>query len=215
MKTAKDLIIPFSWDKRRVEQIDRRFLYIPDQLEHEEKRLSLFETPLPICIEFCSGNGQWIVERAKRFPNMAWIAVEKKFDRARKIWLNMNRAQIDNLMVVCSDASEFTRWYSPIASQIFINFPDPWPKRRHEKKRLVQAQFLRELLNIVEIKGKATCATDDLPYAKQMLEEFAKCKEWKLIFHSNEWPDYGSSFFQELWKGKGRTIHYLSFERIL
>lgn len=210
MKTAKELIIPFPWEERRVERIEPNFLYIPGQIPHQENRHTFFDS-LKANIEFCSGTGQWIVEKAKANPNVGWIAVEKKFERAKKIWQKSEKENLTNLMVICSDASDFVRFYSPNATQIFVNFPDPWPKRRHMKHRLIQVPFLKDLHNInVE---RATCATDDPAYAKQMLVEFKKCSEWKLDFHINEWPEYGSSFFESLWKSKGKVIHYLSFVR--
>lgn len=210
MKTAKELIIPFSWEERRVEQIEPHFLFIPSQISHLENRQVFFDLPATN-IEFCSGTGDWIVEKAKANPATGWIAVEKKFERAKKIWQKLKKKNLSNLMVVCSDASDFIKFYSPSANHIFVNFPDPWPKRRHEKHRLIQVPFLKDLQSI-EVQ-RATCVTDDQPYALQMLQEFEKCSEWQLDFHINEWPEYGNSYFESLWKKKGRLIHYLSFVR--
>lgn len=214
MKTAKDLIIPFTWDERVPILIDR-FFYIPGHFDHTEKRFPFFESEKPLVIEFCSGNGQWIGERARQNPHLHWIAVEKQFERARKIWLKMHRENLSNLCVVCGEAEIFTRYYAPQASEIYVNFPDPWPKRRHAKNRLLRADFLHDLLKIVPPQGRATCVTDHADYASEMQREFARCPSWKFLFCVNEWPDYGPSFFNDLWKQKGRTIHYLSYERSL
>ncbi len=165
-------------------------------------------------IEYCSGNGQWIGERAKQYPQFNWLAVEKRFERARLVWLKSYRENLPNLVTACAEGSIFTRYYAPKAKEIFINFPDPWPKLRHAKHRIIRAEFLTQLLNVVEVGGRATCVTDDLPYALQMLKEFNLCPNWKLLFNRNDWPDYGGSFFNDLWKRRGRVIHYLSYEKI-
>ncbi len=165
-------------------------------------------------IEYCSGNGQWIGARAKQNPQYHWIAVEKKFERARQIWLKAHREGLSNLQIVCGEGVIFTRYYAPQAAEIYVNFPDPWPKLRHAKHRLIRTPFLQELLRIIPFGGKMTCVTDDPHYAKEMGKEFAKCPQWKLLFHVHEWPDYGRSFFNDLWKEKGKTMHYLSYERI-
>ncbi len=212
MKTAKDLIIPFTWEKRHPILLDR-FFYVPGVYEHTEKSFPFFERDLPIAIEFCSGNGQWISRKAQEFPQIHWLAVEKKFERARKIWLKSFRQNLSNLCTVCSEGLAFARYYAPKAQEVFINFPDPWPKRRHAIHRLVREEFLKALTPIVEKGGKATCVTDDLQYAGQMLKEFRKFPEWRLLFNGDAWPDYGSSFFKDLWMGAGKAIHYLSFER--
>lgn len=212
MKTAKDLKIPFSWSERRPILLDR-FFYIPAQFDHVEKSFPFFEDDKPVIIEYCSGNGQWIGDRAKQNPQFNWLAVEKRFERARQIWLKVHREGISNLSVVCGEAVVFTRYYAPPATEIYVNFPDPWPKLRHAKHRLVRAEFLKELLRIIQLGGKAICVTDHSAYAEEMAREFAKCPDWKLLFNVNEWPDYGRSFFNDLWIKRGRTINYLSYER--
>lgn len=212
MKEAKDLIIPFSWQERHPILLEK-FFYVPSPYEHQEKPICFFEEEKPIVIEYCSGNGQWIAQKAKHFPQVNWLAVEKRFDRARKIWLKSFKQNLANLCTVCSEGVIFTRYYAPKVQEVFINFPDPWPKRRHAGHRLVRKTFLEELAKIVVVGGSVTCVTDDDLYAHQMLKEFENDPSWKLRFHSHEWPDYGSSFFHELWKQAGRTIHYLSFEK--
>lgn len=214
MKTAKDLIIPFAWPDRRPIFVDR-FFYIPTHCEYKEETVPFFETCQPVIIEYCSGNGQWIGDRARQNRQFNWIAVEKRFERARKIWLRSHREGLSNLSVVCGEASVFTRYFAPPASEIYINFPDPWPKRRHAKHRLVQAEFLEALLQIVQPGGSATCVTDHPDYALEMAAEFEKCPDWRFLFNVNEWPDYGRSFFKDLWIEQGRIIHYMSYEKKL
>lgn len=218
MIKASDLRIPFTWDERRPVLLDR-CLYIPGVYDHEQWTpvpwAELFGNEQPVFVEYCSGNGQWIGERALQYPHLNWVAVEKRFERARMIWAKSHRESIPNLYVVCGEGRAFTRFYAPAGSvaEVFVNFPDPWPKRRHEKHRLVSAPFLRELLRIVEPGGKATCVTDDQPYASIMAGEFRKCPKWQSLLVAQQWPDYGRSFFSDLWMEKGRTIHYMSYER--
>lgn len=211
MKTAKDLIIPFSWAERRPILLDR-FFYVPSCYPHTRQIFPFFECERPLAIEYCSGNGEWIGQKAKQFPQMNWLAVEKRFERARKIWLRSHRENLSNLWVACSEGFIFTRYYAPKAAEVFINFPDPWPKRRHAKHRLIQLPFLAELWNVIDEKGKVTCVTDDALYADQILGEFEKCSGWKLFSQKQEWPNYGRSYFSDLWEKKGRTIYYLYYE---
>jgi tRNA (guanine-N7-)-methyltransferase len=210
MNAIKELKIPFTWEERRAILLDS-FFYIPKAYQNKKESFQFFDLEKPIAIEYCSGNGQWIGEKAKQNPDINWIAVEKKFVRARKIWGKMQRENISNLCVVCGEALEFTRYYAPRITKAFINFPDPWPKFRHAKHRLVRAEFLNELSRIMGPYGTITCVTDDVPYFNQMLFEFSQCPEWTKIFEGTDWQDYGDSFFKELWLHKGRAIHYLSY----
>jgi len=213
VKTAKDLIIPFAWPDRRPILLDRLF-YVPPIYQHVPLSIPFFEKEQPLIIEYCSGNGQWIGERAKQNPQFNWLAVEKKFVRARTIWRKIHRENIPNLVVANAEGAEFNCFYAPQAKEVFINFPDPWPKLRHAKHRIIRAEFLNGLLSIVERGGRATCVTDDSGYAEEMVKEFSKCPQWKLLFNVHEWPDYGRSFFNDLWLRRGRIINYLSYERI-
>lgn len=213
MKTAKDLIIPFSWSERRPVLLER-FFYVPAKYMHAKKEFLFFDHPSPLHIEFCSGNGQWIAERAKKFPHINWLAVEKRFDRARKIWLKSFAQNLSNLSVICSEGLLFTRYYAPKAQEIFINFPDPWPKRRHAPHRIVREEFLKAIGEITDSGAKLTCVTDDPAYASGILKEFDKFPDWKCLFNKRDLPDYGDSFFKELWSRSKRDIHYISFEKL-
>src|SRR5579872_3724980 len=82
MKTAKDLRIPFTWAERRPILLDR-FFYLPKSYDGHERwgvfdwaDPQVFGNQQPVIIEYCSGNGQWIGERAKQNPTVNWVAVE-------------------------------------------------------------------------------------------------------------------------------------------
>lgn len=87
MKQASDLRIPFTWQERRPIILER-FFYLPpcDEALYDP---SIFTERGPLAIEYCSGNGEWITRMALQQPQFQWIAVEKCFERARKIWLNI------------------------------------------------------------------------------------------------------------------------------
>lgn len=226
MKTTADLRIPFTWAERRPVILEK-FLYIPGHYsEHASwKKIgwsdpSIFGREGRVCIEYCSGNGQWIADRARLFPQMLWVAVEIRFDRARKIWSRIHREQLDNLFVVCGDANQFNRFYAVPDSveEAFVNFPDPWPKRRHAKQRIVQKDFINDISRIVRKEGKATFVTDDPDCRDNMMREIALCPCWKSEFaapgYVTEWPNYGDSFFNDLWLGKGKTIYYQNYRHV-
>lgn len=225
MKTVADLRIPFLWKDRHPVLLDR-CLYIPSffHLHNEWKVIpwsdpQIFGDNKPVIIEYCSGNGQWICDRAKAHPNVNWVAVEKRFDRARKIWARLHREELTNLFVVCGEALTFTRYYVPKASvsEVFINFPDPWPKLRHAKHRLVSKDFTNALECILVPQGKVMITTDDLPYVNYVLEVISQ-SQWKPLcpepFFKTDVPDFGSSYFCDLWKKKGRSIYHLLFEAL-
>jgi tRNA (guanine-N7-)-methyltransferase len=224
MKKKSDLRIPFVWEERHPVLLER-FLYVPGLYEGHEKWQPLpwsdpaiFGNERPVLLEYCSGNGQWISERAKQNPSLNWVAVDLRFDRSRKTWVRMFRENIPNLYVMCGEALTLTRHYIPKNSlaEIFVNFPDPWPKLRHAKNRLIQAPFLGEMAKVALRGAPATFVTDDETYASQMLRELCLSPEWRPRLppphYAIDLPDYGYSYFLDLWKKKGKSIYFIPFE---
>jgi tRNA (guanine-N7-)-methyltransferase len=218
METQKELKIPFVWEDRRPALLEK-CLYLPSHYhgdEHLGKGIwkEAFEKEQPLAVEFCSGNGQWIANVAKSAPHLNWIAVEKDFYRASKIWLRLMRESISNLFVVCGESLAFSRLYLPdhCIEDAWVNFPDPWPKRKHIKNRLIQKPFAEELGRILKQECSITLVTDDERYSDQMIDVFAP---WKSAFAPSrfvtELSGYGTSYFHSLWCQKQRTIHYHRF----
>jgi tRNA (guanine-N7-)-methyltransferase len=100
-------------------------------------------------------------------------------------------------------------------SEVYVNFPDPWPKDRHAKHRIIQQPFVKEMKRILLSEGKVTLVTDDPTYSGQMIEEMQKNKDFFSCypdpFYVTEWDGYGDSYFGDLWVSKGRSIHFHRF----
>lgn len=222
MKKPADLIIPFSFKDRRAEIIDR-MLVLPNFYENHEKfgKISfenIFFNQNPIQIEFCSGNGQWIIDKAKTNPNINWIGVEKCFERARKIWVKMHNMNLSNLFVVYGEAQTFAKYYlkeSSIAN-MFINFPDPWPKTKHAKNRLITLDFLEILCQISKKGSILTIVTDDDDAAFRIINSSLQHPRWSCLFaapyYQSNLDGYGDSYFHALWQKLGKEIKFMSFK---
>ena len=217
MKTEK-IKYPFSWEERRP-VLKEQVFFVPNYYEehlgsifpswsHED----LFGNDRPVYIEYCSGNGEWIIKKAQENPNSNWVAVEKKFERVRKIHSKKRTMGVNNLVIIAGEALTFTKEYlqESSADSIFINFPDPWPKQRHAKYRLLQETFISHLKRITREKGKINIVTDSEPYVNQIITEFAKV-DGLMKSICSEADSYGTSYFDRLWRSKGLAIHYLEY----
>lgn len=177
----------------------------------------LFGNDQPIHLEYCSGNGLWIASKAAAYPNINWIAIEIKFSRARKIWSKIKNMKLNNLIVVCGEAFYTTQKYfsSNSISNAYINFPDPWPKRRHARHRLIQPRFVDEVCRIIQPEGVFTLVTDDIDYSERMLKEMVPHSGFKSShpapYYITELEGYGTSSFDRLWREKGKSIRYHQF----
>src|SRR3990167_3581078 len=110
----KDFPILFSWEERRP-LLHNGMLCIPRYYqEHDQFCFSaaeVFENDKPLCIEFCSGNGEWIARAASLYPDYNWIGVEKQFKRTRKIWSKKQNFGLKNLLPVCGMGEDFCLHY--------------------------------------------------------------------------------------------------------
>lgn len=228
MASIQKFHIPFCKDTPKVTLGDG-ILFIPPTADRrlfsfpEWDSSSLFEhTDRPIHIEFCSGNGSWIIEKALKNPEINWVAVEKRFDRVRTIWRNMKRAELKNLLVVFGEALAFSTSYIPTSSvsALYINFPDPWPKRRHIKNRIISPLFMNEAARILNSSGKLIFVTDDRSYSDWFLEQYSSWNEGhfeqapSIAPVSSPPEEYGSSFFDTLFREQGKSIFYHERQRI-
>lgn len=221
---AQDLKYPYrSWQERKP-LLSQGVLFIPKYYDQHHlwefpgwEDPSIFGKQAKVCIEYCSGNGEWVIQKALENPEVCWVAVEKMFERVRKIWAKQQNYHLKNLLIVYGEALEFSRHYLPNSSidEVFINFPDPWPKPRHAKHRLIQNSFASELARIVKEKGTSILVTDDVDYLHQIIEIMQQ-EKWKSVIESpyftTDWNDYGYSFFDDLWRRKGKKIHYTYFK---
>jgi tRNA (guanine-N7-)-methyltransferase len=221
-----DLKPPFPQRNDRCVVIQDRVWYIPD-MDHSDENFSfpgwehpdLFGNSNPVYVEYCSGNGEWIAEKAKQNPHINWVAVEIRFMRTRKIWSKIKNYGLDNLVVICGEGMHATKKYFPDASihHVYVNFPDPWPKRRHAKHRIIQPYFVSEVERITIPSGELTLVTDDIDYSEQMIETVTANPGFSSIlpqpYFSTDQKNYGCSWFEVLWRQKGKLIRFHQFSK--
>lgn len=219
-----DLKCPYSW-KNRCVAIHDRVWYVPDYYDRYQQFKfpgwqdpSTFSNGQPIKVEYCSGNGAWIAAKAEADPFSNWVAVEKQFLRAQKIWSKIKNQNLANLLVVCGEGYKVTHHYFPseTVQEVYVNFPDPWPKRRHAKHRIIQPSFIQEIQRILVKRGTFTFVTDDRDYSSLMIKEMAGFPEFEPLYSHHfvtENPEYGNSFFEDLWRSQGKEIRYHQYRK--
>jgi tRNA (guanine-N7-)-methyltransferase len=175
---------------------------------------------LPMELEIGSGKGTFLVNQARATPDVNYVGIEY----ARAFWRHAadraRRHALPNVKLLHTEAGAFVRRYLPEGSmrQVHIYFPDPWPKKRHHKRRLVQAPFLRELHRVLESDGRVRLATDHADYFAWMQEHAAAVNALfeSLPFDSPASADEGElvgTNFERKYRREGRTFHGLVLRR--
>jgi tRNA (guanine-N7-)-methyltransferase len=136
---------------------------------------AVFPQAHPLEVELGAGDGSFILEWAGRNPDRNFLAVERLLGRLTKIDKKGRRAGLLNLRAVRIEIAYFTGYLLPRGSvgAFHIYFPDPWPKMRHRKNRLIQAPFVEVLRAALAPGGTVFLRTDHTEYFTQMREVFA------------------------------------------
>ena len=134
----------------------------------------LFPAVQPIEIELGSGDGSFLVECARRNPQRNFIGIERLLGRIRKLDRKGRRAGLTNLRGVRIESSYFLQYLLPThsAEAIHVYFPDPWPKRKHRRHRLINERFPALAREALTPGGTVYLRTDDPDYFQQMQEVF-------------------------------------------
>jgi tRNA (guanine-N7-)-methyltransferase len=133
---------------------------------------ALFGRRAPRVMEIGFGNGDHLAAIAKAHPDRDYLGVEVHRPGVGRLLLAIDAEALANLRIVCHDAVAVLEEQIPLASldEVLILFPDPWPKKRHHKRRLIQPPFVALLAGRLRKGAVLRLATDWRPYAEHMLE---------------------------------------------
>lgn len=171
-------------------------------------------------LEIGPGRGDFLFHLAQENPQKNLLAIEYGILRYKKLVKKVKQLNLSNIILIQGDAR------IPLAkdlkdttfSQIFVLFPDPWPRNRHRHKRLLNEDFTRKLCNHLIPNGHFTLGTDVQDYAewvKSHLEKFSDMQNTNPSTSQNTpLPDLIPTFFEQKWKDMGRICHYLRYQKI-
>ena len=162
-----------------------------------------------IDLEIGFGSGEFMLSRAKANPEYLYIGCEVYKPGVKRAARWAFSQGLANILIYVGDCREFLSVLSNFTfHDIFILFPDPWPKTRHHKRRLINHDFLRILSYF--FKNKLHFATDFLDYARFFQSQISFCKEIKLhSFITRREPFFNTKFENKSLSRGGKVFHYI------
>ena len=135
---------------------------------------SIFGNAGPVEIEIGIGKGRFLIDTAKRDSNSNFLGIEWAMKYLRIAHRRTLNANLSNIRFLRGDAREFVEFFLPSNSvqAYHIYFPDPWPKKRHHKRRLINTEFRIEVERTLCAGGQVWLATDHQDYFEVMMEVF-------------------------------------------
>lgn len=136
-----------------------------DPAAFKGKWQSRFEKEQPLQLEVGMGKGQFIIGMAKAHPDINFIGLEVEHTVAAIALKKALSEDLPNLQLVCADGADLTDFFAPHSiDRMFLNFSDPWPKKRHAKRRLTYHTFLSGYQDILKEHGTIELKTDNMGF---------------------------------------------------
>jgi tRNA (guanine-N7-)-methyltransferase len=182
---------------------------------------TLFDPPVEsIRLEIGFGGGEHLVAEALAFPQTGFIGCEPYVNGMAKILKQIEAHNIGNIKLFAGDATELLAWAPPQSlDRIDLIHPDPWPKRRHWKRRFVQAANLAAVARVLKSGGEFRFVCDIDDYVAWTLAHLARSQDFVWLAERADdwrlpWPGYTMTRYGQKAAREGRRATYLQFRRI-
>jgi tRNA (guanine-N7-)-methyltransferase len=176
------------------------------------------EEALPLVVELGFGRGEYLRALAADAPDVAHVGVDLSHRRVFKMARRLAKTDERNVRLVEARAEEVVRDALEPGSvaAFWINFPDPWPKKRHHRRRLLQPRFVAALADRLVPGGLLHAATDHVGYAEQIDAVLSAERALENAFPSPWLPEVPGRLrtaYEEMWRAEGRTLHFFQYRK--
>ena len=162
----------------------------------------------PLEVDLGCGDGSFLMGMAEKFPERDFLGVERLLGRVRKVCKKATRRGLENARVLRLESRYFIEWLCPeeAISRLHLLCPDPWPKVRHHRRRLVQVEFLEAVRRALVPGGEFLFMTDHEEYFHWVEEKVAEFGKFERL----EWVEdsffYPKTDFQQQWESEGKSM---------
>lgn len=177
---------------------------------------SIFPNSNPIHLEIGMGKGDFIINMAITYPNINFIGMEKYESVMVRAIEKLENVNLPNLKLIRYDATTLDKVFDKEIDTLYLNFSDPWPKARHEKRRLTSPIFLNLYEKIFKNENKIIQKTDNIglfAYSLETLNNFGyKFEKVSLDLHNEDIPNIKTEYETKFSK-EGIKINYLNAKK--
>lgn len=189
--------------------INKSVYIIENPEEYKGKWNKLFNNENNIEIEIGTGKGKFIIEKAIQNPNINFIGIEKYDSPLVSAVKKLEELDINNLRLICYDALNIENIFDREISKIYLNFSDPWPKKRHTKRRLTSDRFLEKYDLIFKDTKRIEMKTDNddlFEYSCESLTNYG----YKIIEKDTNHISNITTEYEDKFRNIGKNINYIN-----
>ena len=195
--------------KNKEEIINNSNKIVFNGTEYKGKWNTYFNNDNKIHLEIGMGKGKFLNEKARNNLDINFIGLERFDNIVARALLKMDE-ELKNIVVIKDDALNLLDYFDNDIDKIYLNFSDPWPKDRHEKRRLTSKTFLELYDKVFKSVKDIELRTDNIDffeYSKESLENYGYEVETNYDFHSNEVKE--TTEYEDKFVKSGNKIYYL------
>ena len=181
---------------------------INEPTKYKKKWNKLFNNNNDIEIEIGTGKGKFIISKALNNPNINYIGIEKYDSPLVSAVKKLEDINISNLKLICFDAYNINDIFDKEISKIYLNFSDPWPKKRHEKRRLTSKNFIDKYDGIFKNKKTIEIKTDNDDLYEYSIDSFIN-NEYEVIKTDTNYLDEYRTEYEDKFIKKKKNINYI------
>lgn len=191
--------------------------FVPVDYFRTLERAEICRGDRPLELDLGCGDGSFLMAMAKKFPERDFLGTERLLGRVRKVCKKITRRDLGNARVLRLDSRYVVEWLLPEAavSRLHLLCPDPWPKLRHNRRRLVQADFLEAVRRALVPGGEFLFMTDHEEYFQWAAQKVAEFGKFELL----EWEEdsffYPKTDFQQQWESEGKSMFRLRCRKLV
>lgn len=192
--------------------------FVPEDYFRVQRPDEIFpDTSRPLEIDLGCGDGTFLIEMARHYPDRNFLGVERLEGRVDKVDRRIRRAGLTNVRILRLESAYTVAWLLPehSVSRLHLLCPDPWPKKKHHRRRLIlDPEFHGGLRRVLVPGGEFLHKTDNLEYFEVGLEAFQTLP----FFQHRDWPEdaffYPQTDFEKQWLAEGRTMNRVRWQLI-
>ena len=195
--------------KNAEEIISKSKYLVKSPRENKGNWNKVFNNDNNIEVEIGMGKGKFIIEKAIQNPNINYIGIEKYDNPLVSAVKKLEELEINNLKLICIDALGIEEVFDHEIDKIYLNFSDPWPKKRHAKRRLTSSIFLNKYENLFENEKHIEMKTDNDDLYNYSCESFIE-NGYDIVKTDTNYLDTIRTEYEDKFISLGKNINYIS-----
>ena len=174
---------------------------------------AMFGNNNKIYIEIGMGKGSFLIDNARRNPNINYLGIEKYPSVLLNAIKTIEEEKLNNIRIICMDANDIDKVFHKEISKLFLNFSDPWPKKRHAKRRLTSSVFLKKYNSIFKGVKVIEQKTDNDNLFKYSTKEYIKNGYLIIKYRRNYFAKIRTEY-ENKFINKGKNINYIKVVKL-